>query len=116
MKVELAEGIANLSGVVSKNANGRLEARTFTRADGTKFTRMYFIPKPEYKRKPTPEECAHRLMFKRANQSWLQLTPTEMKRYQDEWRAANFTYNGKQYSTLRGYYIARYMKGDLLNP
>lgn len=114
MKVELAEGIASLSGVISKNADGRLEARTFKRADGTKFTRMYFIPKPEKKHKPTSKERENMLRFKRATQSWLALTPEEVKRYQQEWRRNNYTYNGKKYIAVRGYYIARYFKNDLL--
>ena len=115
MKCTLNPAVAQMSGKC-----GSLLFKTYTKADGTKQTRAYFMPKKGYdkstgkiiygysrKSKPTKKETVARERFAKASEVFKNMTQDEKMRYNKEWKAAKFKFNGKEYNTLRGYIIAR---------
>ena len=115
MKCTLEDGIESMSGKC-----GGMLFKTYTRADGTKQTRAYFMPKKGYdkrtgkyiygysrKSKPTEKETVARERFAKASEVFKNMTQDEKMRYDKEWKAAKFKFNGKEYATFRGYVIAR---------
>ena len=115
MKCTLEDGIESMSGKC-----GGILFKTYTKADGTKQTRAYFMPKKGYdkstgkiiygysrKSKPTKKETVARERFAKASRIVNNMSQDEKMRYNKEWKAARFKLNGKKYNTLRGYIIAR---------
>ena len=115
MKLSLPQGIASISGTFCQASDGRkLVAKTFRKADGTKETRMYWFEPQKRKTPLSPEECANRARLAQASHFFLQLSPEDKTRYAQEMKKHNYRFNGKEYSTLRGYVIARFYQNDLL--
>ena len=109
MKCTLNPNIASISGRI-----GGLEFRTFKRANGKTETRAYALPKkPDgtygyVRHKPySDKELAIRTMFTKASTAFATMPENERKQYYDEWKKANYKFNGKKYNTFRGYVIAR---------
>ena len=115
MKCSLEAGIESMSGKC-----GSLLFKTFTKADGTKQTRAYIMPKKGYnkrtgeyiygysrKSKTTKKETVARERFAKASRIFKNMPPDEKMKYHKEWKAAKYKFNGKEYATLRGYIIAR---------
>ena len=115
MKCTLENGIESMSGKC-----GGILFKTFTKADGTKQTRAYFMPKKGYdkrtgryiygysrKSKPTKKETVARERFAKASEAFKNMPDDEKMKYAKEMKAANYKLNGKEYNTLRGYIIAR---------
>ena len=109
MKVQLPEGIASISGTLSRSRNHRLVAKTFNKADGTKETRFYMMPKHERSTPVSDKEIAQRNRLATAAARYNALSEDEKKQYARECKAAQFIFKGKQYNTFRGYTIARLM-------
>ena len=111
-KVKLMKGIESMSGTLAKNAHGdRVIAKTFTKANGTKETRLYFYKAGEGVR-TTPvsdKEKAQRARFAQANEALKQLTPEQKQHFAQQCHDSHFFFNGKQYRTFRGYLLARLM-------
>lgn len=64
MKVELPRGIASISGTISRTKDGhKLVAKTFQRPDGTKETRMYWMPKQQRSTPLSDKECRAQSRF-----------------------------------------------------
>ncbi len=115
MKCSLEAGIESMSGKC-----GSLVFRTYKRPDGKSETRAYALPKKGWnnrtgkyiygysrKSKPTEKETVARERFAKASEVFKNMTQDEKMRYDKEWKAAKFKFNGKEYNTLRGYIIAR---------
>ena len=115
MKCDLNPAIATMSGKC-----GGMLFKTYTRADGKKQTRAYFMPKKGYDRrtgkyiygysrksKPTEKETVARERFAKASEVFKNMPQDEKMKYDKEWKAAKFKFNGKEYATFRGYVIAR---------
>ena len=115
MKCSLEAGIESMSGKC-----GSLLFKTFTKADGTKQTHAYIMPKKGYnkrtgeyiygysrKSKTTKKETVARERFAKAAEVVKNMPQDEKMRYDKEWKADKFKFNGKEYNTLRGYIIAR---------
>jgi hypothetical protein len=88
--------------------------KTYTKADGTKETRCYSLPRREdgkfgYERKSplTAKELACRGRFSRISYALQALTEEKRAAYAKEWKKAGYKFNGKKYATLRGYIMAR---------
>lgn len=114
-KIDLPKGIASISGTLSKNNYGKLLAKTFKRADGTTFTRLYSMPNTQRSTPVSPKELAIRGRFEQAAKECAALSDKQKARYAREWEKHNYTFNGKKYGTLRGYIIARLLH-DINNP
>ena len=109
MKCILNSNIGSISG-----RSGNILFKTYRRPDGKSETRAYLLPKREngkygYKRKAavTKGEIAARALFQRITRRVTAMTDDEKLTYAQEWRKANYKFNGKKYGTLRGYIIAR---------
>lgn len=115
MKCDLNPAIATMSGKC-----GGMLFRTYTKADGKKQTHVYFMPKKGFDRrtgktiygytrksKPTEKETVARNRFAKAYEVFNNMTQDEKMKYHNEWKAAKYKFNGKEYATLRGYIIAR---------
>ena len=109
MKVQLPKGIASISGTISRSANHQLIAKTFTKANGTKETRVYMMPKHERTTPVSDKERAQRARFAHANETLNNLSPEQKEQFIKEGRRTQFRFNGKQYKSFRGYIIARLM-------
>ena len=59
---------------------------------------------------PSPKEIEHRERFATLTQAVNRLTPEQWEWLRKEWKAAGYKFNGKKYSTLRGYAYARLYK------
>ena len=111
MKVDLMPGIASMSGKMkAKSPNGKdIIFKTYRRPDGKTETRAYFAPKGGYKR-TTPlsdNEIAARNRFARFSDIFKHMPEETKLQYAREMKAARYKFNGKKYSTLRGYIMAR---------
>ena len=109
MKCILNPNIANASG-----KTGNLLFKTYRRPDGKSETRVYFLPKRGngkygYERKAplSANERAARDIFKRITTKVADMSDDEKLTYAQEWRKANYKFNGKKYATLRGFIIAK---------
>ena len=109
MLVQLPKGIASISGTISRSRDHRLVAKTFTKADGTRETRFYMMPKHERATPVSDKEWAQRARFAHANETLNHLTPEQKEQFIKEGRRTQFRFNGKQYKSFRGYIIARLM-------
>ncbi len=116
MKCTLNPKFENISG-----RTGGVEFRTFTRPNGKKETRAYFLPRKEngefgYERK-TPlsdNELTARNRFKQAAEYVKNLSEGQRLQYCKEFSRHKYTFNGKKYSTVRGYIIARFYAGETI--
>lgn len=63
MKVTLPQGIASISGTISSSRHHKLIAKTFKKADGTKETRFYMMPRFQRSTPPSDKEIAARNRF-----------------------------------------------------
>jgi len=111
MRIDLMPGIASMSGKLkSKSPYGKdMIFKTFHRPDGKTETRAYFAPKGGYKR-TTPlsdKEIEARKRFVRFSFIFKQMPEETKQKYAREMRAAKGKFNGKIYSSLRGYIMAR---------
>ena len=59
---------------------------------------------------PSSKEIEHRERFATLTQAIQRLTPEQWEFLREEWKAAGYKFNGKKYSTLRGYAYARLYK------
>ncbi|MBQ8938852.1 MAG: hypothetical protein IJ047_01340 [Paludibacteraceae bacterium] len=59
---------------------------------------------------PSSKEIEHRERFATLTQAIQRLTPEQWEFLRKEWKAAGYKFNGKKYSTLRGYAYARLYK------
>ena len=59
---------------------------------------------------PSPKEIEHRERFATLTQAIQRLTAEQWEFLRKEWNAAGYKFNGKKYSTLRGYAYARLYK------
>jgi hypothetical protein len=108
-------GFDNVSGTLSKTTyleNGkRVTVRTIAKVVNGK-QRIYFR---EDKQRSTPlsdAEIKARQRFDEAANYWKNLSDEQKARWQKEFKRNKFRFNGKNYSQLRGYVIARFIKGD----
>lgn len=116
MKCTLNPEIDNISGKC-----GGLLYKTFTRANGKKETRVYILPRKEngkygYERKTSlsDNEIAARNRFAKAAEYFKNLSNEQKQRYCKEFSRNKYTFNGKKYSTVRGYVIARFYAGETI--
>lgn len=93
---------------------GQMLYKTFNRADGTKETRVYFLPKQSngkygYGRRTKPSEAETRTRARFAQVSHIiKNMPKDQKmEYHKQWVKARYKFNGKKYCTLNGYIRAR---------
>lgn len=110
MKVQLPQGIASISGTISRSENHQLIAKTYNKTDGTQETRFYMMPKQQRTTPLSDKEKAQRARFAQAAEALKNLTPEQFKQYATEGKNTHFRFNGKQYSSPRGYILARLMK------
>ena len=116
MKCELNRNIKSISGRV-----GNVLYKTYKRPDGKTETRAYLLPHKQngsfgYERK-TPlssNELAARGRFAQAAAYLNNLSDEQKHRYCVEFSRNKYTFNGKKYSTVRGYIIARFYAGELI--
>ena len=116
MKCELNPNIESISGRV-----GNVLYKTYKRPDGKTETRAYLLPRKDdgsfgYERK-TPlssNELAARGRFAQASAYLNNLSDEQKHRYSKEFSRNNYTFNGKRYSTVRGYIIARFYAGEII--
>ncbi len=111
MKVDLMPGIAAMSGKLkSKSPYGKdMIFKTFRRPDGKTKTRANIAPKGGYKRS-TPlsdNEISARKQFVLVSQIIKNMPEEKKLQYAREMKAAKGKFNGKIYSSLRGYIMAR---------
>lgn len=117
MKCTLKENIANISG-----KSGNVLFKTYTKADGSKETRVYLLPhrsgynKYGYERKAplSQNELASRARFKQVAERINSLSNEEREQYANEWTQNKYCFNGKKYATLRGYIMTR-LYADMKN-
>lgn len=109
MKCILNSNIANVSG-----KTGNILFKTYRRPDGKAETRAYLLPKRgngkygyERKTPPTANERAARELFKLVTTKVAAMTDEEKQTYAQQWKKANYKFNGKKYATLRGFIIAK---------
>ena len=115
-KCILRDGIKSISGRI-----GGIEFRTFKRANGKTETRAYPLPRKQngsygYERK-TPlsdNEITARSRFAKAADYFKNLSNEQKQRYCKEFSRNKYTFNGKKYSTVRGYIIARFYAGEII--
>ena len=93
---------------------GQMLYKTFKRADGTKETRVYLLPKRSngkygYGRRTKPSEAELGTRAKFAQVSHIiKIMPEEQKMaYRKQWVKDKYKFNGKKYATLNGYIRAR---------
>ena len=93
---------------------GQMLYKTFKRADGTKETRVYFLPKQAngkygYGRRTKPSEAETRTRAKFAQVSRIikNMPGLEKIAYHKQWVKDKYKFKGKKYSTLNGYIRAR---------
>lgn len=110
MKLQLPEGIASISGTISRSREHRLVAKTYTHANGDTETRVYMMHKQERTTPLSDKEMAQRARFAKATQTLNNLTPEQRHQFALDCHNDHFRFNGKQYNTLRGYIVARLMK------
>ena len=115
-KCILKDGIESISGRI-----GGVEFRTFKRANGKVETRAYPLPRKQngsfgYERKKplSDNEIAARNRFTQAAEYYVNLSDQQRKQYCKEFSRDKYTFNGKKYSTLRGYVIARFYAGETI--
>jgi hypothetical protein len=108
-KCSLNANIQNISGRV-----GSVLYKTYTKADGSKETRMYGLPMKkngeygfERKTPPTKKELANRARFMLAHQKLTNLSQEGKEMLAKQWKKDKFMFNGKKYATFRGYAMAR---------
>lgn len=112
-KVTFKSNIESISGKV-----GDLVYRTFSRRDGSKETRVYVLPVKDYRNgrksygytrrtKVSDAELEARRKFTVAQAALRQLTDEQLENYKSEWVKAHSKFNGKKYSSLRGFIMAR---------
>lgn len=63
MKLTLPRGIASISGTFARTRDHNLIAKTYRKADGTKETRMYWMPKQKRSNPPSEREQQARARF-----------------------------------------------------
>ena len=99
-----------------KGVSGTL--KTITYNDGTKRKiivtcsksgkqRMYIRDYKPRNAKISKNELAARARFATIAEQIKKLSPEERLRFQEQWAAAKYMFNGKKYATLRGYVMAR---------
>ena len=116
MKCILNPEIENISGKC-----GGLLYRTYKRPNGKTETRAYLLPRKQngsygYERK-TPlsdNEITARSRFAKAAEYFKNLSNEQKQQYCKEFSRNKYTFNGKKYSTVRGYVIARFYAGETL--
>ena len=116
MKCELNPDIKSISGRV-----GNVLYKTYKRPNGKTETRAYLLPRKQngsfgYERK-TPlssNELAARGRFTQAAAYVNSLSDEQKHRYCVEFSRNKYTFNGKKYSTVRGYIIARFYAGEII--
>ena len=114
MKCTLRPDIESMSGKC-----GNMLFKTYTKPNGKKETRAYFLPVKDvsptgkktygYKRQAalSKKEIGARNKFTIVSRQIMNLTDEQRQQYAKEWKAAKYKYNGKKYNTLRGYIMAR---------
>ena len=81
----------------------RLEARV-TKSGKQKIYIRLDVPS---NRKPSSNMTMAMSRFTMASRIFKNMSPDEKMKYNKEWKAAKYKFNGKEYNTLRGYVIAR---------
>ena len=109
MKTNLIPGIQNLSGTIKSPSGKKVIFKTYKRANGTTETRAYFVSPDSYQRrtKIKPKEIACRQKFSDAMAKLNALSEEQKKEYAEQAKRSNYTFNGKQYKSIRGYIMAR---------
>ena len=109
MKCVLDPNIKSMSGKV-----GNMLFKTYKRPDGKTETRAYLMPRRsngkfgyERKTRVSEKEKAIRNRFSDVSHKLSSMSEEDKKRYAQEWKKANYRFNGKKYATLRGYIMAR---------
>ena len=69
--------------------------------------RIYIREQKERTTKIKPREMEVRNMFSKAQAEITAMAEERKLEYQKQWVENNYTFNGKQYKTLRGYMMAR---------
>lgn len=119
MKCTLMPGIESISGSVKGKNGTRLIFKTYKRPsvnrNGKPETRVY-LSKKQQRTKPLSEnEMACRVRFAAAGAYAANLTDEQRKQYYDEWKRSSYFFNGKEYATLKGYIIARFYAGVIID-
>ena len=119
MKCTLMPGIESISGSV-KGKNGTLLIfKTYKRPSairkGKTETRVY-LTKKQPRTKPLSEnEIACRVRFAAAGAYVASLSDEQRKQYKEEWMRSDYLFNGKRYATLKGYIMARFYAGAIID-
>lgn len=97
---------------------GQMLYKTFKRANGTKETRVYFLPKRrdgkygyERRTKPSQAETLSRAKFRLVSRIIKKMPEEKKMEYRKQWVKDKYKFNGKKYCTLRGYIAARIYAG-----
>lgn len=108
MKVTFMPGIDSISGSF-KGKNGSKTVFMHRKSDKKGEGRMYFRHNSDYARKNplTDNERAARLKFAQITETIQKMTDEQKQQYADEMKKARNKFNGKTYSSLRGYIMAR---------
>ena len=114
MKCTLRPDLESMSGKC-----GNMLFKTYTKPNGKKETRAYFLPVKSisptgkktygYQRQAAlaEQEIGALNKFTIVSRQIMNLTDEQRQQYANEWRAAKYKFNGKKYVTLRGYIMAR---------
>ena len=112
-------GIESISGSI-KGANGsRIIFKTYSRPSvnrkGKTETRVYISHKQTRKKPLSEREHETRHKFTLAAEYYRNLSNEQRQNYREDYVRSNFLFNGKRYTTLKGYIMARYYAEHLSN-
>ena len=118
MKCTLMPGIKSISGSMKQKNGTRIVFKTFSKPSVNRSseteTRVYLMRRQERSTPLSENEIAARKRFSEAATYFKNLSEKQRMAYYKPWKSANYCYNGKKYNTLRGYVIARYFAGELI--
>ena len=109
---DFAGGVENVRGTICKstriNWHGeRVTTRVVAMMRGGK-QRVYIRQDRERSTPISDNERQARARFKEFSQMYTSMSDETKRKYEKEWKRANYKFNGKKYVTLRGYIMARH--------
>ncbi len=111
-------GIESISGSMKQKNGSRIVFKTFSKPSVNRGdkpeTRVYLMRRQERSTPLSGNEIAARNRFAEAATYFKNLTEEQRMAYYKPWESANYCYKGKKYVTLRGYIMARYFAGELI--
>ena len=119
---EFADGIMNVRGTLSKSSfvhkGRRYTTRVVAQVTSSGKQRIYLRRTEERSTPVTEREQVARSRFKTVSEQVNAMSAEEKHRYAQEMHDAQMLFNGKKYSSLRGYIMARLYAeiGDSIKP